>query len=201
MTMTQLPDTRYTLLARLSDPCDVSAWAEFTETYEEAIYRYARSRGLQDSDAWEVVQQVLLVVHRAADTWRPSGRAGSFRTWLRRTARRVCLRCIRDRRRTDRALGGSSVVERLHMFAEPAASGRAAELDRRRWAFCWAIGDIEREVEPKTWRAFWLTAIDGIAAPQAADELGMKIGAVYAAKCRVLARVRERVQEICEKNS
>lgn len=29
MTMTQLPDTRYSLLPRLSDPCDVSAWTEF----------------------------------------------------------------------------------------------------------------------------------------------------------------------------
>ncbi|HEV3342884.1 MAG TPA: sigma-70 family RNA polymerase sigma factor [Pirellulales bacterium] len=198
--MTQLPDTRYTLLARLADPRDVAAWSEFTQIYEEAIYRYSRSRGLQDSDAWEVVQQVLLVVHHAVGDWRPSGRAGSFRGWLHRTARRVCLRCLRDRRRADRALGGSSVVERLHGIAGPAPSERALELDRRRWAFCWAAGEIEREVEAKTWRAFWLTSVEGVAAAQAADELGMKVGTVYAAKCRVLARVRQRVREICEKN-
>jgi len=198
--MTQLPDTRYTLLTRLADPHDAAAWSEFTEIYKEAIYRYSRSRGLQDSDAWEVVQQVLLVVHNAAGNWRPSGRAGSFRGWLFRTARRVCLRCLRDRRRADCALGGSSVVERLHDLAGPAPSERAAELDRRRWAFCWAAGEIEREVEPKTWRAFWLTSVEGVAAAQAADELGMKIGAVYAAKCRVLARLRQRTPEVWERN-
>jgi hypothetical protein len=49
--MPLLPDTRYSLLARLSDPGDVAAWSEFIEIYEDAIYRYSRSRGLQDSDA------------------------------------------------------------------------------------------------------------------------------------------------------
>ena len=199
--MPQLPDTRYTLLARLSDPCDVAAWTEFTQIYEDAIYRYSRSRGLQDSDARDVVQQVLLVVHRAAGKWQPSGRTGSFRSWLRQTARRVCLRRLRDCRRADCAVGGSSVVERLHGLADAVPSGQAEELDRRRWAFCWAAGEVEREVEPKTWRAFWLTSIDGVPAAEAADQLGMKIGAVYAAKCRVLARIRQRIQEICEDNS
>lgn len=194
--MTHLPDTRYTLLARLSDASDVSAWTEFTQIYEQAIYRYSRSRGLQDSDAWEVVQQVLLVVHRAAGDWQPSGRAGSFRSWLFRTARRACLRRVRELGRVDRARGGSSVVERLESLAVPDGACDAQELDWRRWAFCWAAGQIEREVEPRTWRAFWRAAVDHLSPGQVTDELGMSVGAVYAAKCRVLARIRERVQEL-----
>jgi RNA polymerase sigma factor (sigma-70 family) len=193
--MAPLPDTRYTLLARLADPSDVSAWAEFTQIYEEAIYRYSRSRGLQDSDAWEVVQQVLLVVHRCVGAWRPSGEAGSFRAWLLRTARRVCLRCLRDRAHADRALGGSSLLEKLNALAEPDRGGSADQLDWQRWALCWAAGEIEREVEPQTWRAFWLIAVEGVGPAQVANQLGMTIGAVYAAKCRVLGRVRRRVKE------
>jgi len=191
-----LPDTRYSLLARLSDPGDVAAWSEFIEIYEDAIYRYSRSRGLQDSDAREVVQHVLLVVHEAIGDWRPSGRAGSFRGWLIRTARRVCLRSLRDRSQRDRAVGGSSIVEKLHHLAAPDEADDTDERDWQHWAFCWAAGQIEREIEPATWRAFWLTAVEGIAAVDAAERLGMKIGTVYAAKCRVLARIRERVQEL-----
>ena len=194
--MTHLPDTRYTLLARLSDAKDASAWTEFTQIYEKAIYRYSRSRGLQDSDAWEVVQQVLLVVHHAAADWQPSGRAGSFRGWLFRTARRACLRRVRELGRVDRALGGSSVVERLHCLAAPDGARDADELNWRRWAFCWAAGQIEREVEPRTWRAFWLAAVEDLSPAQVADDLGMNVGAIYAAKCRVLARIRRRVQEL-----
>lgn len=191
-----LPDTRYSLLARLSDPGDVAAWSEFIEIYEDAIYRYSRSRGLQDSDAREVVQHVLLVVHEAIGDWRPSGHAGSFRGWLIRTARRVCLRSLRDRSQCDRAVGGSSIVEKLHDLAAPDEADETDERDWQHWAFCWAAGQIEREIEPATWRAFWLTAVEGTAAVEAAERLGMRIGTVYAAKCRVLARIRERVQEL-----
>ena len=73
--MPSLPDTRYSLLARLVDPDDAAAWSEFTSIYEEAVMRYSRSRGLQDADALEVVQNVLLAVHQAMsrlDTNRPA---------------------------------------------------------------------------------------------------------------------------------
>jgi hypothetical protein len=74
--MPSLPDTHYSLLARLVEPGDVSAWSEFTSIYEEAVVRYSRNRGLQDADALEVVQQVLHAVHQAIGDWKPSGRPG-----------------------------------------------------------------------------------------------------------------------------
>ena len=89
--MPSLPDTRYSLLARLVDPADAAAWSEFTSIYEEAVLRYSRNRGLQDADAREVVQHVLLAVHQAIGDWKPTGRPGSFRAWLARTAHRICL--------------------------------------------------------------------------------------------------------------
>src|SRR5579872_5075170 len=146
--MPLLPDTRYSLLARLIDPGDAQAWSEFVEIYEDAIYRYSRSRGLQDSDAREVVQHVLLVVHRAIGRWQPSGRAGSFRGWLLRTARRVCLRSLCDRSYRELAVGGSSVIERLQDLAAPDCSDEGDERDWQKWAFCWAAGEIERETDP-----------------------------------------------------
>ncbi len=192
--MPLLPDTRYSLLARLSDPGDIAAWSEFVEIYEEAIYRYSRSRGLQDSDAREVVQKVLLAIHQAVGDWHPSGRSGSFRGWLIETARRICLRALRDRSH-DCAVGGSSIVERLHELPAPEQVDDS-ERDWQRWAFCWAAGQIEREIEPATWRAFWLTAVEGVPSAEAARRLEMRIGTVYAAKCRVLARIRQRVHEL-----
>ena len=87
--MPSLPDTRYSLLARLVDPEDAVAWSEFTSIYEEAVMRYSRSRGLQDADALEAVQNVLLAVHQAMSDWTPTGRPGSFRAWLARTAHYV----------------------------------------------------------------------------------------------------------------
>ena len=50
---------------------------------------------------------------------------------------------------------------------------------------------IEPQFEPTTWRAFRRVAIDGISAADAARELGVTINAVFIAKSRVLARLRE----------
>ena len=64
------------------------------------------------------------------------------------------------------------------------------------WAFCWAAGLAQREIEPATWKAFWLTAVEGVAANEAASRLSMKVGSVYTAKCRTMARIRQLVAEL-----
>jgi RNA polymerase sigma-70 factor, ECF subfamily len=194
--MPLLPDTRYSLLARLVDPADAAAWSEFTSIYEEAVLRYSRNRGLQDADALEVVQYVLLTVHQAIADWKPTGRRGSFRVWLARTAHHTCLATLRERQKCDRATGGTSVVSRLREIEDPNSAGEDEERDWQKWAFCWAAGQVKREVEPATWRAFWLAAVDGLPPGEIAAQLGMKTGSVYAAKCRVIARIRERIREL-----
>jgi RNA polymerase sigma factor (sigma-70 family) len=194
--MPPLPETHYSLLARLAEPADSEAWSEFTSLYEEAIFRYSRNRGLQEADAREVVQIVLLAVHQAIGDWMPTGRPGSFRAWLLETAHRVCLRALSDLRKFDRATGGTSMFEHLNGVADADSAALSDERDWRKWAFCWAAGQVQREVQPSSWRAFWLTAVDGLPPDKVAAQLGMKTGAVYAAKCRVLARIRERTHEL-----
>src|SRR4051812_47973680 len=115
--MSRLPETRYSLLARLSEPADVKAWSDFTQIYESSVFRYAKSRGLQDADAWEVIQQVYLVVHQKIGEWKPRGNPGAFRSWLLRSAHHVCQQVSRDIRKSDRSVGGDSTDERLQQIA------------------------------------------------------------------------------------
>jgi RNA polymerase sigma-70 factor, ECF subfamily len=199
--MPSLPDTRYSLLARLAEPVDAAAWAEFTSIYEQAILRYSRNRGLQNADAQEVVQQVLLAVHQTIGDWIPTGRPGAFRAWLARAAHRICLATLRDRRKCDRATGGTSVLSRLAEVEDRGSLGEDEDRDWEQWAFCWAAGQVEREVAPATWRAFWLAAVDGLPPGEVGARLGMKTGSVYTAKCRVLARIRERIDELSREGS
>lgn len=197
--MPRLPDTRFSLIARLADPADSAAWSEFVEVYEQAIFRYSRSRGLQDADAWEVVQRVLLAVHQQIRAWRPSGQPGAFRSWLLTTAHRICLSSLRDSSRCDRALGGSNGHNLLHNSLAATEIPDSTD-DWEKWAFCWAAGFVENEVEEHTWKAFWMTAIEGVGASETARTLGIKVGSVYTARCRVIARIREVVQSLsrCE---
>lgn len=50
---------------------------------------------------------------------------------------------------------------------------------------------IRSEFEPRTWQAFWRSAVDGQTAKEVADELSMCPGAVRVAKSGVLQRLRE----------
>ena len=81
-----LPTTCPTLLARLRhDPSSEPAWDEFVESYGRHIYRWCRQWGLQDADAEDVTQEILLKLARKLRefTYDPEG---SFRGWLKTVA-------------------------------------------------------------------------------------------------------------------
>jgi RNA polymerase sigma-70 factor (ECF subfamily) len=50
---------------------------------------------------------------------------------------------------------------------------------------------VEKNFEPMTVQAFRRLALDGASGADVAQELGLSVAAVYVAKSRVLARIRE----------
>jgi RNA polymerase sigma-70 factor (ECF subfamily) len=195
--MTQAPSTRPSLLLRLRDPQDHAAWVEFVSLYEPATYRLLRRHGLQDADAREVMQELLMAVSRSIDRWNPAKERGSFRGWLRLVTRNLVINWLKQSQRRAIATGGADLqdlLEQLPAAAEP----ETMEFDRefRRAVFQQAAEQVRAEVQPATWQAFWETSVVGASPAEAAQKLGMRVGAVRVAKCRVLARLRTAVQEI-----
>ena len=82
--MSNAPKTRNSLILRLRNREDVESWREFAAIYQPVIYRVARHRGMQDADAHELVQRVLMAVARAVDRFQPDTERAKFRTWLYR---------------------------------------------------------------------------------------------------------------------
>jgi RNA polymerase sigma-70 factor (ECF subfamily) len=188
------PTTRYSLLLRIQDPQDQAAWSEFVTIYEPLVYRLARHKGLQDADAHDLCQDVFRAVAQAARRWVPDPAKGSFRGWLFCIARNQVLNHLRHQRRHPRGSGDSGFEHLLD--AQLAPHGNEAELEQeyRRQVFLLAAESIEGEFTAATWRAFWQTAVEERPIAAVATELGMSSGAVYIARSRVLARLRQWVQ-------
>jgi RNA polymerase sigma-70 factor (ECF subfamily) len=195
--MHEQPTTRPSLLLRLRDPADDRAWAEFADLYGPLIRRVARQRGLQDADAADLQQEVLLAVARAIGRYDLDPARGSFRGWLLRIARNLLLNLLAARRRHAAAGGGSAAIDLLEALPDPAADDATAfEAEYRRRTFEWAAEQVRAEFRPATWQAFWRTAVGGEAPAAVATDLGLSVGAVYVARTRVLARIRAQVEEV-----
>lgn len=194
--MSSWPETRGSLIRRLADRNDADAWSFFEDNYQQPVYRFARSRGLQPDDAMDVVQEVLMAVHRAASNWKPTGRTGSFRAWLAESARRITLKITRQRARIGRGVGGSGFELEIGDVTDRSigTTSQVSTDDDRRWSFYCAAAIVQKEVNPQHWMAFWLTAVDGKTADDVARQLSMKAGTVYSAKCRVLAKLKAAVE-------
>jgi RNA polymerase sigma-70 factor (ECF subfamily) len=195
--MTSTPTTRASLLLRLRDPQDHQAWVEFVALYEPVAYRLLRRRGLQDADARDVMQELFLAVSRSIDRWDPARERGSFRGWLQRVTRNLVINWLKRSERRVLATGDSDVQAMLDLLpADSEAETVEFDHELRRALFQRAAQQVRAEVQPATWQAFWETAVVGTSPAETARKLGMEVGAIRVAKCRVLARLRAAVNEL-----
>ena len=73
-------------------------------------------------------------------------------------------------------------------------------LEYQQEVFRWAARRVRQQFEEDTWRAFWLTGVDGESIKEVAKLLGKTPGAVRIARCRVLARIKQEVVRFDESN-
>jgi RNA polymerase sigma factor (sigma-70 family) len=193
--MPQVPDTRASLILRLPSAADADAWQEFVSIYEPFVYRFARRGGLQEADARELVQNVLLAVARAIGRWQPDRDRGRFRTWLFRIARNQLIDISGKLRRQVVSRGGTSMIGLLEQAPDfEGWSNDELKISHRREVFRWAASRVKDSVKPATWQAFWMTAVEDQPVEAVAMALEISVGAVYIARSRVFARLREEVQ-------
>jgi len=185
--------TRASLLLRIRDPHDRMAWGEFVELYAPLIHAYGMLRGLQDADAADLVQEVLRRVNSSAAQFQYDPNKGSFRGWLL-TVTRNEIRKMAARR--ERQAIGSGDTQMQGMLAEqPDERADDEEWDRQyRWnLFHWAAARVKNEFRETTWTAFWRTVVEQQPVESVATALGISTGAIYIARSRITARIRQEV--------
>jgi RNA polymerase sigma-70 factor, ECF subfamily len=192
--MSQDNATSVSLLERVRDQ-DAQAWQRLVRLYGPLVHFWCQRWGVAAVDAEDVVQEVFLAVSRGLGEFERQ-RSGGFRSWMRGICRHKLLDHQRRRhRQPDAAEGGTDAQVRIQEIAEPDPGEEAAEvtgLYRR------ALDLLRAHFEENTWRAFWGVAVDSRPTDVVAGELGMSAVAVRIAKSRVLARLREEMQDLIE---
>jgi RNA polymerase sigma-70 factor, ECF subfamily len=195
--MDNWPETSESLILRLNNPLDEAAWSEFLGIYRPVVLSMALHRGLQHADADDLAQRVFLSVARKVSDWESHGAEVRFRNWLGRIARNAILNEL-TRAKPDRAFGAGDHDRVLDQLSAPVDLASSLTIEARRQALLWAVGSIEDEFSRSTWEMFHQTAIDGKPVKDVAEALGRSAGAVYIARCRVMQRIKEKVQELSD---
>lgn len=191
--MTLFPETRGSLLVALKSDDDRAAWHQFVCLYRPVFYRMARRRGLQDADASDLVQQVLMKISRAMADFehRPDVR---FRHWLRRIANNAIATAL-TRTFPDAAVGGSQSDLPCDR-AVSAEISQEIEAEYERELYLTAAAAVRTEVCSETWQAFELTMIDDLTCEAAAARLNKSVGTIYAARSRIVRRLRSHIEQL-----
>ena len=196
--MTQSDATRPSLLVRIKDHHDRRAWGQFVEIYAPLVYETARRRGLQDSDAADLTQEVLRSVSGAVGRLDYDPRKGTFRGWLFTVTRNALNTFFEAQQRVPRASGDSAVQAWLEEQPVPEQESAAWDREYQDRLLAYAAEQVRASFEDATWQAFWQTAVEGKPGKSVAANLGMTVGAVYIAKSRVLGRIKEQVRDLID---
>jgi len=190
------PLTRASLLVQLRDGANDGAWREFTNLYGPVIYGFARKRGLQDADAADLMQDVLRSISAAIDRLDYDRSRGTFRGWLFTITRNKVYNFLSARRIRPQGSGDTATNRMLASQPDTSDGSETWEVEYRRRLASLAMDHIKSEFQPNTWQAFWLTAVEGLPVAEVAQQVAMTAGAIYVAKSRVLARLKEEVEQM-----
>jgi RNA polymerase sigma-70 factor (ECF subfamily) len=188
--------TRVTLLHRLNqNPDDQISWAEFVRVYGPAIRGWLMHRGLQEADAQDVTQNVLLRLTAKLPQFKydPSK---SFRGWLKTLTHHAWHDFVTEAGYRTRGSGDTSVLDQLQSVEAREDLGARVEATFDKELLEMALLRAKDRVAENTWQAFKLTALDGVAPQTVADQLGIRVSQVYLAKHRVQKLVQEEIKTL-----
>jgi RNA polymerase sigma-70 factor (ECF subfamily) len=166
-----------------TSPADQAAWSEFVERYGTRIQGWCRQWGLQEVDAQDVTQTVLLKLLRVVQRFRYDPKH-KFRAWLKTVTHHAWQDLVRSRRQV---FGGGDNAN------DDPLQSLAARDDLADWlqgAYEQELMDealvrVRARVQSQTWDAFRLTTYEGLSGTAAAARLAMPVTSVYKAKSNV----------------
>ena len=177
------------------DVDDGAAWVKLVKRYQGRITAWCLKQGLQLADAENVSQEVLYRLTRKIHMYDP--KKGPFPTWLRRVTIHVCSSYRRKQMKAPTGTGDTAHMMRLQEVEDDATGfwegiDEAGDRDLLRSALVLAQAKVSREA----WTVFRMAALEKVAGPDIAAQLGITAQSVYSTRHRVLIVVKETLAEL-----
>ena len=200
--------TRRSIIDRLGDWSDKTAWERFYSTYRGIIYAFAVKSGLRHDEALEVVQETVLSI---ANQFRKGGydpERGTFKSWLRNLTKwriqdQFRKRNSEEAHRTCVPRGSRRETATLDRLPSP-DSDRLEELWESEWqerALRMAAAEIRHKVSPRQYQIFECYVLKGWPVRRVCQDLGVHSAQVYLAKTRIQPLLKRAVQRLEEHGS
>lgn len=191
--------TSITLLSRLDDASDQSAWSRFVEAYSPHIFLWCTKAGLRETDAADATQEVLLKLVNLMRESKYEPSRGSFRAWLKTITSNLVRDIVRIQKSRPSSSGSEHAWQQLSNLQDSRSFEDLALLIERGYEqelLALASDRVRNRVREKTWRAYYGTAVEGKPAAEVAKLLGVGVSEVYVGKSRVLKMLRREIAKL-----
>ncbi len=188
--------TTTALLDGLFDLQNDSAWRQLDDRFRPVILSFARKLGLGPADAADVAQETLTQFLRDYRDGKYDRTRGRLRSWITGIAKHRIAELNRSRAGRREYRGQSAIVS----LPDDCELNTLWDTECRQAALGVAMRQLAsaNKVSPRTLDAFRMHVIEGAPPEQVAQSLTMSIRAVYIAKHRCLARLREAMDQLGE---
>ncbi len=193
-----MPATSQSLLDRLQKQHDPQAWQRLLRVYEPWLRAWLSRHHLQPADGDDLVQNILTVVSQKLPAFVHNGQPGAFRAWLRT----ILVNQVRHFLRTQRhrqALAGDALPHELEQIEDPQSDARQQwDLEHDQQLVRRVLESLRPDFHPRTWEVFRLLVLENLPAAEVAQRCKIQRNAVYVAKARVLARLRQELKGLMD---
>lgn len=184
--MTELNQTRYTLLQRACDLHDEAAWVEFVDHYRRFIFYILRELGVDRDDIEDLAQQILLLLTRDLEQYDRS--RARFRTWLSTVIRNAALAHFRKQRNLQTRIRIFGEEQGIDCMDQPSDIDRRIEQEWSAYVANLAMERVKDVFKGQAIEVFEL-GLDGRSAVEIAAATGLSTASVYTLRKRVKKRL------------
>ena len=186
--------TRSSVIRAVADTENEAAWQRLFDLYAGFVFSIARSKGLREEDADDVVQVVFSDLARNLPTFQYDRAKGKFRSYLTGL---VHWRVM------DKLKAGKRDADLKASFWEEAKAAAMEDggFSEREWqaaALEEALRRIKPDVRPEHYAAFVASAVEGQDTETVMKLYGLTRDNLYQIRTRLTAKLREAVAKVLE---